>query len=163
MSTNEEEIGAQGDLPAPQAGAIDLAQSVEIERRGVTIRAKVHHFSALGGWEMRRRYREYLESKDSNFRMAFIVGALSHVSIADENGDVFLSNADAINAQLENWQNIDKVFNALMEYNGIQIDAAEFERRRWQEAGEDLAASFLAAVQSTIGPALTLAASSKGD
>lgn len=165
MSNEQHENPAETGLTAPQDGALDLAETVEIERTGGTARAKVRHFPALTGWEIRRQYREFLESKEPTFRMAFTVTVLSHACILVQNGEgvdeVPLNDVDAVNALLENWQNVEKVFSAVLGYNGIKTDAAATERRRWQLAGEDLAAGFLGSVSSMIGPALTLAASNK--
>jgi hypothetical protein len=142
-------------------GAIALAERVEIECKGAVVTAKVHHFSALTGWEIRRQYREYLASNDPKFRIGFAIAVLSNVSVQKESGDEFLDTAAKINEELECWQNVEKMLSAQLGYNGIETSPLELERARWQVAGEDMAASFLAAVQTLIGPALTIAASKK--
>ncbi len=167
MSDEQPQNLSEGLPAAPQTGALDLAQSLEIERTGGRAKVVVHHFPALTGWEIRRQYREYLESKDPTFRINFTVTVLSHASIvvATEDGEseAVLSNHNVVNQELEHWQNVEKVFEAVLGYNGIKVDVAEVERRRWQIAGEDMAASFLASVQTLISPALIVAASGKAD
>lgn len=166
MSNEEQGKPAEVAQDAPQGGMLGLAEAIEIEQAGARITGKVRHFPALTGWEIRRQYREFLESKDSGFRMAFTVTVLSHAVITTtmdgQQEDIRLSDPDTINRLLGSWQNVETVFNAVLGYNGIRADAAEAERRRWQVAGEDMAGSFLAAVSSMIGPALNIASGEKG-
>ena len=162
MQQNSEDSASHA-FAEPQAGAFALAESLEIECSGETLRVKIRHFPALTGWEVRRRYREFLESKDPSFRLGFTVSVLSYASIEGTEDIAPLNTADIINSRLRKWQNVEKVFNAVLGYNGIRTDPAEVERLRWQVAGEDMAATFLAAVQSLIGPALTIAANKKAE
>lgn len=141
-------------------GAFDYAQLIEIDTSKGSLKIRMSHFPALQGWEIRRQYKEFLESKDAEFRVNFTLWILNFCYVVNSDGsETEISGVDFVNSVLEKWQNIDKVIDAILGLNGIREDAEEAERRRWQVAGEDMAASFLAAVSATIGPALTFAAS----
>jgi hypothetical protein len=118
----------------------------------------LHYFSALDGWELKRKYREYLTTDDTQMRMAFTTVVLSYASLPIGEQEVPLSSVPIVNEQLECWQNVEVVFHAVLNYNGISTDPAEIERLRWQVAGEELAKGFLASVNDLMGPAFAMAA-----
>jgi hypothetical protein len=124
---------------------------------------KLDHFSALDGWELKRQYRDYLSSDDPKFRTAYTMTVLCYATIESNGDSIRLSNSIDINEQLECWQNVEKVFYAVLKHNGVQTDPAEIERLRWKVAGEDLAKAFLGAVSDLIGPALTIAAGGRSE
>lgn len=143
----------------PPPNPMDALSEVEVKRmvKGDTI-VTLHQFSALDGWEIKHQYRAFLETTDQAFRMQFTVGVLSHASVRSFGEEMRLSGPQVINDQLESWQNVDAVFHAVLAYNGVRVDPAEVERRRWQVAGEDMAKAFLASVSDLMTPAMKLAA-----
>lgn len=140
--------------------SIEGLQFLYIEMDRGRVKFKISHFPPLTGWELLRQYGEYVASNDPAFRTRFTLLVLSHASEVVGDNEMPLNGADVVNTSLDSWDDIETLFNAVLGYNGIRTDPAETDRRRWEVAGEDMAASFLAAVKELIGPALTIA--SKG-
>lgn len=144
------------DTPPPNL--MDTLSDIDVTRSFGEAKVTLKPFSALDGWELKRQYRDYLASDDPNFRQHYTIAVLANTTIFANQHDMPLNNIATINEQLENWQNVEKVFLAALNFNGIKTDPAEVERMRWQTAGEDVAKGFLAAVNDLMGPALRLAA-----
>lgn len=161
---DEIEQNAQDPIfETPPPNPMDALSEIDVSRSFGDAKVILKAFSALDGWEIKRQYRDYLASDDPNFRQHYTIAVLANTTIFVGDRDVPLNNPASINEQLENWQNVEKVFLASLAYNGIKTDPAEVERLRWQTAGEDVAKGFLAAVNDLMGPAFTLAVQSHQD
>jgi hypothetical protein len=109
-------------------------------------------FPALEGFELDRRYRtDYKVQPDRHVRREYTLAVLSH---AECNG-ASLATPDHINASLESWKNVEAVFQAVLNFNGVDLELEE-EKARWFEyAGSELAATFIATTTQLMGPFLT--------
>jgi hypothetical protein len=123
--------------------------------QGETKRIKLNKFAAMDGWEIKRQTREYTESTDPKFRNYFTLIVLSYAAILGE-GDSFimLANSDIVNESLESWMNVEIVFDAVLAYNNIDHAFKEERNKQWKFAGEEMAASFLAATSYMMKPAI---------
>jgi hypothetical protein len=147
----------------PPSNPMDALSDIEVSRSFGPGTVTLKPFNALDGWELKRQYRDYLASEDPHFRLTYTVNVLANTTIAISGENMPLNNPMIINQQLENWQNVEKVFLSALNFNGIKTDPADVERVRWQAGGEDLAKGFLAAVSDLMGPAFMLAARNQAE
>jgi hypothetical protein len=111
----------------------------------------LHVFPALTGFELNRRYRtDYRLSSDTHTRTTYALDVLTY---AEFNGKR-LDSEKAVNDALVTWQNLEKVFQAVLAYNDVDLELAE-EKARWFEfAGKELAETFVAEAALMMGPLL---------
>jgi hypothetical protein len=109
-------------------------------------------FPALEGFELDRRYRvDYKLQADRYVRREYTLAVLSYASY----GDTPLATPDAVDSALENWKNVEAVFHAVLNFNGVDLELAE-EKARWFEyAGAELATTFIATTTNLMGPFLS--------
>lgn len=112
----------------------------------------LHVFPALEGFELDRRYRvDYKLQADRYARREYTLAVLTYASYEDQR----LSTPDAVDEALENWKNVEAVFQAVLAFNGVDLELAE-EKARWFEyAGAELAATFIATTTALMGPFLS--------
>jgi hypothetical protein len=83
-----------------------------------TVDVTIATFSAMTGWRIERSAKDYFSDKIDRV-MAFSDAVLSHASISG----VPLDNEAAQNELLERLQNVRAVFEAVLEHNGIDLQA----------------------------------------
>ncbi|WP_438394842.1 hypothetical protein [Caballeronia sp. DA-9] len=143
----------------------DDAPEKEIEialRNGKKCSVLIAEFNAIEGWEIGKHLILFNQSgastDDVKFRHAFLVRVLSFASVKVGGATVPLSSAALIDEKLERWTNVEKVFNAVLSANGLDVDSAALQSEVWERAGEKIAASFISAATSLMGPLLDLKA-----
>jgi hypothetical protein len=134
---------------------VAAANKIAIETSAGHIEVALQVFPALAGFELNRRYRtDYRLSHDTKMRTAYAMEVLFH---AEVNGQR-LSSEQQVNAVLETWLNVEKVFQAVLSYNEVDLELAE-EKASWCEfAGREISAAFIAEAMRLIGPMMEIAA-----
>jgi hypothetical protein len=137
QSRRDEAERARAQAEAPEA----VASATTIQTTAGILQVRMERFPALEGYEISRAYRNYVSSKDPDFRRAFVLGVLQYATV----DDISLVSVEVINIKLETWRNVEKVFYAVLTGNDIDIELEEEKTNYWAIAGADLAASFIAA------------------
>lgn len=115
----------------------------------------IERMGAMEGWDMQRRYTEFVMSKDKDFRAAFTMDVLSHAKV-DQGGDqkLPLTTGALIDNHLQTWTNVKEVFEEVLRHNGIDPETHAENPGYWANAGGEMAAAFLGATIELMGPLL---------
>jgi hypothetical protein len=111
------------------------------------------HFSALEGWDMQHKFIEFAASTSKEARRAFTMEVLSYATVVFNDRELPLSTDALIDNHLESWQNVQKVFEGVLEYNGIDPKTHANNPSFWSNAGAEIAISFIAECSKLMGPA----------
>ncbi len=117
-----------------------LADCIAITTSAGTKQVKIERFPALDGYEISRAYRDYVMSKEPEFRRAFVRQILSYASVEETT----LDTTKAIDNLLENWRNVEKIFLSVLQVNNVDTHLEEEKNNYWNSVGETLAAYFIA-------------------
>ncbi|SAK95380.1 hypothetical protein AWB78_05334 [Caballeronia calidae] len=112
-----------------------------------TVEVIIRTFSALTGWELRSYAKEFYSPDRDKFN-AFTNAVLSHASI----GGVALDSAAIQNEQLEKWQNVQAVFDAVLEHNGIEMNVAFALSNEIHVLGIQMGRTFVTSVDRILDP-----------
>lgn len=123
---------------------------------GDTKDVKLSRFPAMAGWELQRRYVEFVLTKDAAFRQGFTLEILSYASVRIGESDQALSTSALVENHLQKWENIRDVFEGVLALNGIDPANHAEKEHYWSYAGAELAESFIANTTKLIGPLLEL-------
>ncbi|QDH49605.1 hypothetical protein KYLE_49 [Pantoea phage Kyle] len=118
-------------------------------------RIKIHRMGAQEGWEAQRRFIEFAMSKDPAFRKEYTFEILAFASVVrDGSDDLPLNTPTLIENHLQNWRNLEKVFNAILMDNGIDPSTHAEKDHYWMNAGGEIAAAFIQQTIDMLGPLL---------
>ncbi len=133
-----------------------MEHSIEIivDNKNKTI--NIYKFPAMDGWDLQQRFIEFVASKNSLERRQFTLDVLTYAKVKIGSNELPLSTDALIDNHLQTWENIKKVFEEILMYNGIDpAHHSEIDLRKyWSRAGEEMATSFLAEISVLIGPML---------
>jgi hypothetical protein len=116
---------------------------------------KLSKFDAMNGWDLKRQFREYIESTSPEFRNRFTMTILSYASLIEtEDSLIQLSSFDIANTVLESWMNVEIVFDAVLDYNNIDRTFTVERNKQWHFAGQEMATAFIAASAYLMKPAI---------
>lgn len=115
----------------------------------------INKFDAMSGWDIQRRYVEFVLSKDTKERTAFTMQVLSYASIPISGSDpIPLRTPELISNHLEDWKGVKAVFDQVLRENGIDPETHAEKEHYWSYAGAEFAASFITEVTKILGPIL---------
>lgn len=123
----------------------------------------ISKMGAMEGWEIQRRFIEFAMSKDSQFRVEFTMEVLSFAKVKQLDSETLLPLATGavIENHLQDWTNIEKVFNAVLIENDINPSTHAEKEHYWAQAGGELAAAFLQQTINLLGPLMEKSAIKK--
>lgn len=127
-------------------------------RDGMVKPVVLQHFDALDGYDIQLRALDFLASQDKAFRREFVMEILTYSEVCIGDQWLPLTTTALVNNHLETWQNIEKVFEAVLSHNGIDIHEHGNKPHFWANAGAEIAVAFIAKVTDLMGPAVELAA-----
>jgi hypothetical protein len=137
----------------------DATRTLEIDTpSGARHKVVIGAFSALDGWTVKSKMRDYATSTDIEFKREFALTVLAQAAIDGRP----LNTVDIVNELLERWENIDKVFDETLRFNRIDTYEGDVILNHWQVAGAEMAAAFSVHVEKMIGP-MFKAATKEGD
>lgn len=114
---------------------------------------KIEKMGAMEGWEIQRRFIEFVLSKDPVFRTEYTMQVLSFAKVVvGSEQELPLSTGALIDNHLGNWENIKKVFDEVLISNGINPETHAEKEHYWAHAGGELAAAFVGSAIELIGP-----------
>ncbi|MFX1674392.1 hypothetical protein PWR63_19345 [Paraburkholderia sp. A2WS-5] len=109
-------------------------------------------FSAMAGWEIKTHAKDFY-SANTRRQRRFKKAVLAHASI----GGVTLKNEQAANDLLERWPNVEAVFEAVLEHNGIEMDVAFVMANEIDLLGVQIGKAFIAAHERILEPVRKMA------
>lgn len=130
---------------------------MQISFNGTDKQIKIERFKALDGWDMQRRFREFAASTDAAFRRAFTLEVLAYAKVVTGTGELPLSTGALIDNHLGTWENVQAVFEAVLNDNGINPKTHADNHEYWTKVGGEIAIAFLAECSKLMGPALDFA------
>jgi hypothetical protein len=124
---------------------------IEIQTAQGTKRIEIKRFSALDGWDLHSNFTRFADSKDHKERSQYVFRVLSHAKVVLSQGVEFPLTTNAlIDNHLCTAENVGKVFEAVMRFNGIDVfKSAQLADHRNRIANE-IATSFMAQCASAL-------------
>jgi hypothetical protein len=140
-----------------------MDNSIEIIVNNEKKTINLYKFAAMDGWDLQRRFVEFIESKDKFERRQFTSDVLAYAKVQLKSTELPLTTDALIDNHLQTWENLKIVFESVLGYNGIDPKKhAELDiRKYWSLAGEEMATSFLAEIQTLMGPILEYSKNAK--
>lgn len=131
---------------------------IEIDVRGADggmekRKIQIGRMGAHEGWECQRRFIEFAMSKDPSFRTEYTFEILKHATVlrGGEEGLPLSTNA-LVENHLQNWRNLEIVFNAVLMENGIDPTTHAEKDHYWAHAGGEIATAFIQQTVDLLGP-----------
>jgi hypothetical protein len=107
----------------------------------------VAKLSAIDGWTLQEKFVRFALSDDAKFRRAFTFEVFSHAKVLQADGGSLPLSTDAlIQNHIGSWENVRDLFESILVHNGIDPKTHGQRSHYWTTAGEQMAASFMAAV-----------------
>ena len=105
----------------------------------------IRHFSALDGWDIHTHFTRFADSKDRKDRRQYVFRILSYARIiTDKKGvEIPLSTGALVDNHLYTAENVGKVFEAVLAYNGITPEQSAQLSDYKNVCANDMATSFL--------------------
>jgi hypothetical protein len=128
----------------------DPSVEVDIDTSAGVKPVVIRQFNAMDGWTAKYQMREYATSTDVAFRRQFTLVVLSRASVDGRQ----IENEEDANELLENWQNIERVFMAVLDFNNIDYFVKEDLQKHWKMAGAEIAVAFVSQMERLIGTGL---------
>ncbi|QRE00390.1 hypothetical protein [Burkholderia phage BCSR52] len=121
---------------------------IELEgKKNNAIIVSLLDFPALIGWEMDREFMNFVASEDKDYCREFMFEVMKYAKVLKDGAEFPLTTAALIENQLETWQNIKLVFNAVLRHNGIDPEGHLKDSvmwKYWDKVGERVAISAMA-------------------
>lgn len=127
-----------------------------IGKNGTVKQITIEHFSALDGWDIQRKFIEFAASTDRHTRRTYTLEVLSYAKISVGDNMLPFSTDALIDNHLETWENVEKVFEAVLMENGINPNTHADKPHYWASAGAEMAVAFIAEASKLIGPAMEI-------
>lgn len=110
---------------------------------------------AVEAMTISRNAKDFVEGKLD--RRQFIINVLSYASVDIEGvGHLQLDNPAIINKYCGDWQNLDTLFNHILELNDISLPKSQKQIDPFMMAGAAMAPIFVAECAKLFGPALQM-------
>lgn len=115
---------------------------------GEEIEIEISHFSAVTGFTLEKEYQNWAANPVRNSAYISVVLRAAAVILKDEGGitgesRIQISTVDHINYYFRDWQELDRIFGAILNHNGI---SREPEKKNdigaWPVVGATFAKSF---------------------
>jgi len=119
---------------------------------------EISRFPALDGWDIQQRFIEFAASHDKTFRRAYTLEVLAYAVVINNGARIEMKTPQLIDNHLGSWQNVESVFEAILEHNGIDPKTHADRPVFWEKAGAEMATSFAVEITRIMGPAIGLAA-----
>lgn len=119
---------------------------------------KIYPFSAMEGWDIQRKFFDFASTTDKAARLAYIMEVLAYAKVIVGENELPLKTSALIDNHLENWQNIQTVFEAVLLFNDIDPKTHAEKPSYWAAAGAEMAVSFIAEATKLMGPAFKIVA-----
>lgn len=136
---------------------------MQIETPHGTKEIRLSLFDALDGWEIQNNYIKFTASADKTFRRAYTLEVLGYATVVMGENDLPLSTDALIDNHLGTWQNVQKVFEAVLRNNGIDPETHADRDNYWSKVGAEIATAFLASCTRMIGPMMSHLAQPDGE
>ena len=136
---------------------MELTRNLTFETTTGETTVELRMFGALHGWDMQRRYITFAGSdakNDADFRKEYTMEVLQFATVLKGELRIPLSTPDLIENHLQSWQNLELVFKAVLEHNGIDPEAHAARANVWADNGAEMATSFMAALSTVMTPAI---------
>jgi hypothetical protein len=146
-------IGKKPAPPEPNPFDRELVSKIEVVTAAGLKMVEVKAFNAMDGWTAKHQMREYVTSTDAKFRRQFTLLVLSRAYI----GGKPLDNEQIVNDLLVSWENVEKVFKAVLNFNNIDYFVKEDVKIHWQLAGSEVAGAFMIQMENMLGPSMETA------
>lgn len=104
---------------------------------------QLFRFSALDGWNIQSRFREFAASHDSAVRKRYVLDVLQYCKVIIQDRELPLTTSALIDNHLGSAANIQDVFEEILKLNEIDPETHGREPSFWEKAGEEIAASFV--------------------
>jgi hypothetical protein len=115
--------------------------------KGAAKIVEIHKFPAMEGWKIQEQFTRFAVSDDKKFKRDYVFWVLTYAKVIQKDGGQLPLSTDAlINNHIGSWENIQKVFEAILIYNEIDPKTHAKRLHYWAKAGEEMAFSFMAAV-----------------
>lgn len=128
----------------------DITKTVQIDTQSGAKEVVIHTFNALDGWKVKHQIRDYAISTDSSFRKQLTLLVLSQAAVDGQ----ILGNEKAINDFLGRWENIELVFNTVLDFNHIDSTVTAGANNVWRLAGSEIATTFMVHMDALLAPAM---------
>lgn len=136
---------------------IDLMSKIlELPIQDGTTKVQISTFPAMTGWDLQRQYITFAASdakNDRDFRRAFTLEILTFAKVLKDNREIPLTTDALIDNHLQTWENVERVFKAVLLQNGIDPDTHADRTNYWAKAGGEMAVAFIAECSKLMGPA----------
>lgn len=114
-------------------------------------------FPALDGWDIQQRFIEFAASSDKDVRRAYTLEVLAYAQVVQSSDRTLPLTTNAlIDNHLGSWQNVQRVFEEVLQQNGIDPKTHADQPHYWAKAGNEMATSFIAEVSQLLGPAFQM-------
>lgn len=130
-------------------------------RNGAKKEVVLGQFSAMDGWDLQLRFKEFAASQDPKFKRRYTYEILAYAQVKVGTNLIPLSTDALVDNHLEKWENIKLVFEGVLAHNGIDAQTHADSPHFWANAGAEMAVAFIAQTTALIGPALKLAEANK--
>jgi hypothetical protein len=141
--------------------------SVTLETSRGKIKAFPLMMDAMEGWEVKRQLRFYRESEDDEkgaaLRKKFTLRVLANVGIVEGDKAIELKDAATVNTVLESWTNINILFNAILDCNGIDPEMQEEIDEQAMKIGAAMGQGFWAQCVNMMQPVIDAYAATNGE
>lgn len=130
-------------------------KQIEVPMNNGEVRiVQIDHFSAMEGWEIQHRFLEFAASTDKDIRRKYTFEVLAHAKIVLGDREIPLATDAVVDNHLQTWRNVQMVFEAVLEYNGIDPKTHADNPGYWVKAGDEMALAFIASMSGMMGPAM---------
>lgn len=125
--------------------------------KGQIKQVRIAKFTALEGWEIQRKFVDFASSTDNDYKKKFTMDILRYSAVVIEDRELPMITDALIDNHLETWQNVQVVFEQILLANGIDPATHATKPDYWTEAGEKMAAAFIAKTSEVLLPILNFA------
>lgn len=133
-----------------------MITTIETDEGNIAVR--IEKFAALDGWDIQRRFIEFAESPDKDFRRAFTLEVLSYAVVIKGDQEIPLSTDALIDNHLEKWENVQALFEKILLANGIDPKSHASRPEYWERVGNQIGVAFVEYCVKTLSPAFDIAA-----
>lgn len=123
---------------------------MELETQTGQKTIKFLKFSAMDGWDIHDRFVTFANSTDQAARRAYVLRVLGYARVVVGTHELPLTTGALIDNHLCTAENVGRVFDGVLEFNGISA-ARSADRPDYRAAvGNEIATSFMAACMGSL-------------
>lgn len=123
---------------------------------GSQVLVKLLDIDALDCWEIQRGYVDFCMTDDPKFRREFTMAVLQYAVVVLDEIELPLKTDALVNNHLRTWNNLKEVFEGVLIKNGIDPETHAQKPNYWQNAGAEMAVSFIAEASKLMAPAIAM-------